>query len=278
MARGASAARIVIGDDVVAKLDTVRTGSRVRRQGIWLYDYAHPTLPSVIRVTSQGYEMKRYVDVPLEEFVDDPMPLLAQVWKVYRKMVSPIETRQREWVRNPYVALDPIALDTYVVDLCRQVGAPTIAFRLLELRRSITWPTQLTWTHGDLIADNVMRDARGAVILIDAIPPCGALPSLAVVDFGRLVQSAAGYEQMRYAETTPKDDVWQDRVSTILNWVAAEPYYNFGGFDEDAIHATLFYAIVHMLRGARTARERIQQEKMVDQARNLLEELDTWTR
>lgn len=275
--RGASAAHIIIGDDVVTKLDTAKTGSRVRRQGVWLYDYAGPFLPEVTRVTSQGYEMRRYVDVDVDQLIDDPMTMLTEIWAAYHDRIRP--DIRRQYALNPFVALDPAALDSYVIDLCRLFGAPTVGMKLLELRRQIAWPshpTALTWTHGDLILDNVMRDAEGKLILIDAIPPCPALPSLAIVDFGRLIQSAAGYEQMRYNGTTPKDDVWQDRVATVVHWVGRLGNHWHTGYNTDAVHGALFYSVIHMLRGART--DPVNRSLMVDQARNLLEELETWMR
>ena len=240
-------------------------------QGIWLHDYSSPFLPEVIRVTSRGYEMTRYVDVDLDQIVDDPMSLLTEVWNRYRDR----RRDPRQLVRNPFVQLDTTALDVYVIDLCRHVGAPAVALRLLELRPRITWPTRLTWTHGDLILDNVMRDAKGNLILIDAIPPCPALPSLEIVDYGRLIQSAAGYEQLRYRGTTLRDD-WRDRVSTVVNWIGRIGYYWDTGYDTDSIHGALFYSVIHMLRGART--DVLHQQLMVDQASELLEELNTWMR
>jgi len=273
--RGASAAVIVIEDDKVTKLDTAATGTRVRQQGLWLRDYPNNHLPQVKHVTSGGYEMNRLHDVDLSEFLDDPMHLLEECWRIYRKISHSLQTPHRQWARNPFVALNERVLDRYVVDLCLPLGAYAALTRLHELRSEVVWPVQLVWTHGDPILDNVMRDDGGHVVFVDAIPPCPALPSLDVVDFGRFIQSAAGYEQIRYAGAAPKRDVIVDRISTVLNWIAqGDPY---SGFNVDQVRASLFYSVIHMLRGARTCRDADDQATMISVATGvLLEELNTW--
>lgn len=274
--RGASAATIIIEDDRVVKLDTPATGTRVRQQGLWLHDYPNKHLPMIQRITSIGYEMNRLRDVELDEFLDDPMHLLEECWRIYRSLAGP---RWRQWGRRPFIPLDVDELDRYVANLCHPLGAHDMAARLHELRPEISWPDRperLTWTHGDLILDNIMRDDEGHVVFIDAIPPCSALPSLAVVDFGRFIQSAVGYEQIRYTGAMPKRGVAVDRISTVLNWIALTGY-DYGGFDVDAVQASLFYSVIHMLRGARTCRDLADRDVMIDVANSiLLRELELW--
>jgi hypothetical protein len=271
--RGASAARIIIEDDRVTKLDTAATGTRVRRQGLWLRDYPNSHLPRVERITSAGYEMNRLRDVDLGDFLEEPMHLLEECWRIYCKMRN--QAPHRQWARNPFVALDERALDQYVVDLCLPLGAYAALSRLHELRPEISWPAQLMWTHGDPILDNVMRDDEGHVVFIDAIPPCPALPSLDVVDFGRFIQSAAGYEQIRYAGAAPKQDVIVDRVSTVLNWISCIGFDS--AFNVDQVQASLFYSVIHMLRGARTCRDDDDRATMISVATTvLLGELESW--
>lgn len=275
--RGASAARIIIEEDRVIKLDTPATGVRVRRQGIWLRDYPNSHLPEVIRITSRGYEMKRLREVDLKVFLDEPLELLGECWRTYRKMT--VEQRWRAWDVNPFVTLNPQLLDRYVVDLCHPLDAVAVADRLHEIRPAIAWPDrpeQLTWTHGDIILDNVMRNDEGFVVFIDAIPPCPALPSLPVVDFGRFIQSAAGYEQIRYTGSVPRSDVLEDRISTVLNWITDYAYCG-EPFNVEGVRASLFYSVIHMLRGARTCRDRDDRQLMIDVASDvLMGELERW--
>jgi hypothetical protein len=216
--------------------------------------------------------MNRLRDVEAAELLDDPMHLLEECWRIYRSFTGSFNVR--EWTRNPFVTLDTWALDRYIIDLCLPLGAYPALSRLHALRPEIAWPKDLVWTHGDIILDNVMRDADSHVVFIDAIPPCPALPSLAVVDFGRFIQSAAGYEQVRYAGAALARDVIVDRVATVVDWISNTDYASFNG---DQVRASLFYAVIHTLRGARTCRDADGRNALISIATDvLLEELNLW--
>lgn len=265
--RGSSGAEFVFEDDQVTKLDAGRTGRRVQAQGMWLWSYGMDHTPTVHRVLPNGYAMEMLE--PIELNPAETSPNIHALWSTLRLAQKRI-THPR--IHAPFVSLDRDALHAYVKNLSADVGIPATLQQYLKF---ITFPTELCWTHGDPIIDNLMlrRRANGIpqTVLIDPIPPVPAVPSLAVVDYGRVVQSAAGYEPLRYLATDLDD--WQERVAQVLDNVASITYER--GFDVNTIRATLFYSVIHMLRGARTAPDD-KKAAIIQRAHDLEDMLLNW--
>lgn len=272
--RGSSGAWFNFAADRVTKWSTGDLGARVREQGTWVINNPAKGLPTVHRIIADGYEME--VLEPIDVFGEDIIPLLDAV----ARTIAETQQSMRGHRALPLVELDVVELRRYIVALAEdfRVNAPGIGLTLIDAIDRIQWQhvaRDTGWTHGDPIIDNVMM--RGdQFVLIDPIPPCPALPSVAVVDYGRLVQSALGYEQIRYRGEFPEMGLWKERLYHVLNNLM--PAYSAYTFNVEKIRATLFYAIIHMLRGVRTAPETEVRAMLISQTYDLVGELKQWMR
>jgi hypothetical protein len=247
--RGASGARIIIGKKYTTKLDVERTGDFVRSQGEWLSRYPKVTLlPRVTHVLANGYIMETLTVPPLPM---DVAPVLQHILAELRTQLWVLATSGHAW--------DLPTHRNYVVNLIRDVGLERAQRVVLEDNMRAFAETiffevlQRGQTHGDCIVDNVAyREREGSttgaldLVLLDPIPQTYALPPLRAVDVGRLIQSAIGYENMRYTRSrAPRLDI-DDLVTAVLNW------YMPTEFKVNEARACLYFAIIHMLRGIRT--------------------------
>lgn len=274
--RGSSGAVIHVLGEKTLKLDTKQTGGRVLEQGIWLQASLLNCVPRVTRILSNGYEMETLA--PVDIFGDlTTRELLNVVVTTWNDTRSP----RRGNPTDLFVAFDHGALLDYVLKICRQLALPHLGLTLVRSLLNFKVPNHHTggeWTHGDPIVDNLMmRPKTNEFILIDAIPPTPALPSHPMVDWGRFVQSAAGYELIRYRGEFPDDATWRDDVHEILNTVAHKPFtYRFCN---EAARAAVTYGVIHMLRGVRSAALGSDARIMLAvQAQALAEEFDVWMR
>lgn len=273
--RGSSGAQIHILPDKVIKLDTERTKGRVREQGLWLLD-SHTHLPWVSTIRHDGYEMEVLDPIGLD--LDDPMPLLTEVMGAYWKI---LDKRRTDSLTNiAYKKCMQNELRRYIIDICSTLSQYFTGLQLIQAVDEITWPIMnRQWTHGDPILDNVMRrPGTNDIVIIDPIPPASAIPSYPYTDVGRFVQSAAGYEKIRYGGDFPPDQWmnWIDQVISSSHAFIGQLYAKIR-FNDWAM-LCLLYAIIGMLRGARTAPDSNTKIQLCVQAQNLTGVLRTWMR
>lgn len=222
--RGSSGARFSFVDGTVWK----RGNQRVVAQGEWLRLHPLPVLPEVSRVTDDGYEMEQLVSAP--PWVLDHRTLLEQML---------VDLSVQIWSRPPEVKLDPLELRNKVNALLdRFVSEDDPARRLVnELFYRIKWyDLECCLTHGDPTFDNVMfREETGRLVLIDPVPATPAVPDIRVVDLGKIMQSALGWEKVRYgseeAQFVVSPLTLRNRIPLDNEWLG-----------------TVFWGVVHILR------------------------------
>lgn len=284
--RGSSGAIIDVGvdfDAVTSKFDTIRTGTRVREQGRWLELYPMKQLPEIKRIIVNGYEMETLT--PCDVMSGDPMKWVNTAFDTYWSIMNPLTRPRQSHPFMPFVPLSVKALRRYVIEICTQLGQGSIGLALLSAVEDIEWPKRYTdWTHGDPIVDNLMVrkfiegiEVDDHYVLIDPIPPTPAIPSHRMVDLGRFIQSAAGYEQIRYTNEFPDEYVWKERVHAVVNRIAHADLAISYGFNRDLVRQSFVYGIIGMLRGARTA-ETETRIMLIIQTQELVEELVKWMR
>lgn len=263
---GPSGARLVISDESTFKYDTPETNGRVRAQGIWLRSntvHEIVSAPEVYAILPDGYEMETLSPDPLHEVdVSQRVALILETLRVewWGRVDNDYPTT---WVDDELSDFSPRAHARYVAQLCRTVNCRDLIKILGEFRDKIDWfDLERGLTHGDPIVDNALwRLHKNAVtgsitgrklVLIDPIPPTISIPPLVCVDIGRLIQSTVGYEQARYG-ITPLNAVKgtterAERVTELLNAAL------FGDFSLNEARASLYWSVIHMMRGVRTAR------------------------
>lgn len=261
---GPSGARIVISDKVTFKYDTDETNSRVREQGIWLQTTpvrGIKSAPEVFSILPDGYEMETLhqdvlTEINVEERVRKTLHVLRDQWW------SEKPTGPSIWIGDHLSDFSPRAHTRYVARLARLVNCRDLVKPLGALCDRIDWhDLERGLTHGDPIVDNTLWRAKTTrfsdtpvirqLVLIDPIPPTVVIPSLVCVDVGRLIQSVVGYEQARYGVPSidPVKGTSQrlDRVNDLLNEALVE-------FNLNEARAALYWSVIHMMRGVRTAR------------------------
>lgn len=269
--RGSSGAELVDLGHVVIKRDTPVTGRRVRDQGIWLSQHDESrALPRASVIYHDGYRMEKL-----------SMSDLPTTWKETQDLCEEIlEVLDRDlWgfdFENPVPKLvrpDEFAHLDYIAQLLKDVNMRKQLLRTLHnFTKQIHWyDLAQSRTHGDSIIDNLAYRRSSLVtlrepVLIDPIPACPALPDVQALDVGRVLQSAAGYEVLRYgAKRDVLSTPLSERLGVILNlWCSLS-------FNLNEARAALHFAVIHTLRGVRTA-QRVAPDK-VDVLRELVIDL-----
>lgn len=268
--RGSSSAKITYENGHVRKLDSDVTGRRVRDQGIWLRRYDESIcLPAVNEIYANGYLMERLIEESLPVKYDD---VLKMCQDILTTLANDLWHRESTGVRFniefDYDVVRPRNVHRrYVAGLLKDVGLQSLRKIMKGYEDRITWHRLRTGlTHGDPIIDNVLYrrsktqwEIDRQLVLIDPIPACPALPDVLAVDVGRVIQSAVGYEALRYADLAElKTDfgTWggdrypvntRDAVNFVLNDFMGDE------FTLDDARASIYFAIIHMMRGVRTA-------------------------
>lgn len=295
--RGSSGAQFTINNDVVTKYDTAVTRNRVRDQGIWIQKYDEcVSLPAVYAVHFDGYEMEKLVST--EELTGGTPIAWVDVLNLCDEIISTLDVDiwHREFtdltVSHVRFNSEPNTLDfddyrdyhrRYVRGLLTDTGQRRLDSTLRRFANEITWyQLKHALTHGDPIIDNVMwrvrtlgLERKSELVLIDPIPACPALPDVEAVDVGRVIQSAIGYEHVRYMTQVEINELngtsLTERVDAILNvWLQT--------FNLNEARAALYCGIIHTLRGVRTAQrvapDRVQS--LLDLTSQLVRETDKW--
>lgn len=248
--RGSSGAKLTDHGNFVLKQDTEITGARVRNQGIWLHQHDQSlVLPAVRYIRHDGYELEKLTMCELPVSWKETRELCDEILDSLETYLWDLEFNTRV---PPLVAFEGAGAHRgYVTDLLDDVGLRRELRRTLhEFVKVIDWWNLRTGrTHGDGIIDNLAyRGDEQTIVLIDPIPACLALPDVVALDVGRVLQSAAGYEVIRYGTQRELLDVpLLDRVDAVLNtWLGVE-------FDVNEVRAALHFSVIHTLRGVRTA-------------------------
>lgn len=199
---------------------------RVVAQGVWLRERANVRgLPRVYQVLDDGYTMHEYRPLPTSRDATSTLKL------VYHTL--------RETLWRSHGTWNPICQDyfqRYVSKLVARdlpnVGNALLMFIAADFLKHCT-PCD---AHGDPTLDNVMIDDLGEIVLIDPIPSYHGSPELRAVDLGKLLQSAFGYELVKY-----QDVRWAIDIDEILD--------EFAQFEREVdLRAALFFCAVHYLR------------------------------
>lgn len=228
MMRGSSGARFnILGDRVVKMSTDSHVGDRIMAQGMWLRRHQSPAVPEVFQVYAHSYVMERLIVPPF--WALDHMTvihhtcaqLMAHVWS------CPPEV--------PFTGVEPI--EAKYRYLCDSFDMP--ATTLDSIVQKIEWDRlRQCLTHGDPTFENVMfRETSygGDLVLADPIPASPAVPDLRAVDLGKMLQSALGWEYVRYRGRWPKL-----RAGTMDVLRYAE--------DKNEWRAAAFWAAIHILR------------------------------
>ena len=251
--RGASGAKIIIGRKFTTKLDVERTNGFVRRQGEWLSQFEDDRiiLPRVSHTLSHGYVMET-LEVPELPLPTNVMELVNHIITRLSEKLWPLRKPELNIIFSPKSHREYV--DKLVNDVCvtgTDGDRRWLTAIMRDFERIVDFSSlHVGLTHGDCIVDNVayraVKDSRRSqLVLLDPIPATEALPNLRAVDVGRLVQSAIGYESIRYTRNRGVTS-YDDAVSAVLN------AYMFRHFKVNEARACLYFAIIHMLRGVRT--------------------------
>lgn len=227
--RGSSGARVYGSNGVVRKVGVGDVGERVALQGRWLLTHRGRSLPRVTRVGDTAYDME-----PL---------LAAPAWAlnhsiIFNEMINAL-TRD-VWKLPAEVPYDETALLLKVGELCHLFELRSEYSRWRELHSGIDWavlPTALV--HGDPTFDNVMfRESTGDMVLVDPLPSLitgPAIPDLRCVDLGKMLQSAVGWEAVRYGDPEEGFSVEWREVRVVPR-------------DANEWYATVLFGATHLLR------------------------------
>lgn len=232
MRRGSSGATLNVLGDRVVKNDIsdvpVDSVSRVVAQGLWLQHHSSPMLPRVYHVYARSYVMERLITPPF--WALDHLLILRHM---YTKLMGHIWCQR--WVVDPN--LDHIQIKYR--DLCAKFDQTFIREDLDILFDKIDWDSlRRCLTHGDPTFDNVMfRDSEngGDLVIADPIPATTAVPDLMSVDLGKILQSALGWEEIRYGSRT-----FKFRAGAV-NVMELAP-------NDNERRATAFWGAMHLLR------------------------------
>ena len=227
---GASGASINIHAGTVKKSAPVGTAvaSRIVEQGKYMAKFGDVGFPRVLAVHEENgcYFMERLQEMPwyIVDYYALMMQLVIHLDRYVWGAVTDIKIDNTDWVEKHYA---------YITPRCKK-WAPEHYDRLM-MKFSLLKHDELrdTFIHGDPTFDNCMlRD--GQLVTIDPIAPYDGIPSLTCVDMGKILQSAAGYERIRYGRPMPTLDMFQ--AMRVLN------------LDPVERDATLYFCAVHFIR------------------------------
>jgi hypothetical protein len=281
--RGSSSAVIVLENGSVLKT-SARKGNFVRDQGIWLAEHDEcVAFPAVEAVFADGYRMERLWNGTLKE---DTLGVCRMLLDLLRNDVWHLDYE----AKLRYVTFEDDVFEgftphrAYIKKLIRDVGGRySLKKLLLGFSDTINWHRlKKAYTHGDPIIDNLLwrwnneKVQFAHPVLIDPIPATAALPDLEAVDVGRLIQSAIGYEAVRYELTEDLLPLPYMAREVLHEWL--DTFSRTNSLDE--ARAALHFAIIHMLRGVRTAQvcapDRVKP--LWSLTNELIEEVKKWMR
>lgn len=238
MRRGSSGADVVVlGDDRVLKRKFGDT--RIAEQGAWLQKHASPVLPVVHQVYAESYIMERLA-VPPVRLLDHEKTLYTMIGSL----------RQHVWSKPPLAPPNHDMLLTKLEHLIETYEMQRIWTAVYRAHGQIRWQKlHRCLTHGDPTFDNVMiREATGELVLVDPIPATLIVPDMRCVDVGKLLQSALGWEALRYGDPYQRFVASPSLVSARLLHGSALWPRDAPKFDDNEWQASVFWCVVHLLR------------------------------
>lgn len=252
--RGASGARVIIGQKYATKLDVERTGTFVRDQGAWLSRWSVERgvtlLPRVTEIFATGYVMETVSELGDHDITE----MCERVLIALHEQLWPKQAHGDMFLWDNFSSTHR----GYVAQLLRNVEADReLGKTLRRFYDRINWQQlECGLTHGDPILDNVgyrlkhwpngSIEITNELVLLDPIPAKDPLPNWRAVDVGRIIQSMVGYEAIRYARRGIPNLDFDAAASTVLNWHMPR------NFSVNEARACLYFSVVHMLRGVRT--------------------------
>lgn len=192
-----------------------KSGPRAREQARWLRDHSSRAVVEVFHISAveDWYTMEELQDIPWGYVIHEAI-LGEQVHLLHDYI----------WSYHATVPLDLEAHAAKVDGLTAKYLSERDAQRFREAREGVQW-TRLTrcLTHGDPTIENVMLRGQEQLVLIDPIPATPAVPDLLVVDVGKMLQSAVGWESVRYGKDFRHsvDDIFRCITLDDHSWDAA---------------------------------------------------------
>lgn len=228
---GISGATVEIHGDRVIKFGRPGTpvGDRVIAQGRFCQSTQSRILPRIKSVNAESclYEMELLSHLPwsfvdhTQLFMDMYIGLFEQLWMTGN--VNLIDNSN--WPRRHREYIEQRARDY----------APDHSVKLLELfDRLKHWQLRKCLIHGDPTFDNCMQRQNGELVIIDPIPSDQKIPGLVCVDVGKMLQSAAGYERIKFGRET--HDFNLEKAVKLLS------------LTEPELSASLYFCAAHYVR------------------------------
>jgi len=224
--RGLSGAVVVVNDDTVTKSGGIP--ERTREQGEWIMQHGRDMFPHVVELLPDGYVMEKLTHIEYWEVGSEfnISTLRSHVW-TQPAVVPPTENSgellmakmQRTIDRHLYGAIS----DKIELEILHNVKIAIAGLREFEP----------CLTHGDPTAENVMlRDGFGKVF-IDPIRATEVVPDSPIVDVGKVLQSAYGWEDAKYE--TEAIAYRREDIVRVLN-------------DTELLYYGDAWAVVHIMR------------------------------
>jgi hypothetical protein len=234
--RGSSGAVITwVGDDVTKRVTPNADPTRLVDQGHWLQQHASSAVPHVLRVYDSSYVMERLV-VPPTYLLDHDL--------VMRVMINQLTAHV--WSQSAVAPLNHGMLQGKLERLLDNYeGFAGFHTWITRTHASIVWKNvHRCLSHGDPTFDNVMiREETGELVLADPIPATLIVPDMRCVDVGKILQSVLGWERVRY-----RNDNFTFHVGAGTLHEHLVHGDTVRGFDENEWRASVFWAVVHLLR------------------------------
>ena len=189
---GLSGAVVVVNKDGTV---TKRGGSpgRTREQGEWIITHGSEIFPSIVQTTHDGYIMEKlkhvnYWDVS-PYFIHSS--LKNYVWS--QPAVTPPTVNTQQLLLEKVEVIINKSLKNIVSNATKK---RIIAEANKAATGAYNFGPELT--HGDPTAENVMNRAGYGNVLIDPIKSSEAVPDSPVIDVGKMLQSAYGWESAKH--------------------------------------------------------------------------------
>jgi len=190
--RGLSGAAVTINDDrTVTKAGGIP--ERTKEQGEWIIQHGGEMFPKVLKILSDGYVMEKLTYIDYWEVGNEfnVSTLKSHVWT--QPAVVPPTSKTKELLE----AKMQHTIDKYLGGSVSDVVKLEIMINA-RLAAEGVYSFEPCLTHGDPTSENVMvRDGFGKVF-IDPIRATEVVPDSPVVDVGKVLQSAYGWEDAKY--------------------------------------------------------------------------------
>ena len=237
---GNSGAIIKVDGNTVLKMAGKATQKkRILTQARWMQERGMSVCPKILSILDNAYVMERLNEVDWS--VADPVLVMKSVKIILQDHVwnIPALTPQK-WLAKFLTYVEKRAVTA-------KLPPEMIAAILDRVRQLNDIKGELEWCeiHGDPTLDNVMMRPHEygdgcELVLTDALPyKEGKMPALKIVDLGKMLQSAWGYEQaLGTKNMVPYDSVLQREMEmTILD-----------GESPTTVQGAFIMALVHYVR------------------------------